>query len=275
MLQKYNRPIFFFGISLVIPWILWFFVVYLSHLSEKTPFILWVETILWLVGLVAPFFVAMYLFFKDSELLKDFKKRFSFNGVHFSSIFIILALTFGSIILAQAISVLLGYSADQFVVSGNPSFSSGMLVSAWFLIMFAPVVEELAWHSYGTDALRQKFSLFAASMIFAIYWALWHLPLGFVKGYYQNQVVVEWPVYGLNFILSVPVFMIIMNWLYYKNNRNILIPVAFHLCANVANEMFATHPDSKVIQTGIFAILAGYILWSERKMFFTKTLEEK
>ena len=112
----------------------------------------------------------MYLFFKDSELLKDFKKRFSFNGVHFSSIFIILALTFGSIILAQVISVLLGYSADQFVVS---------------------VVEELAWHSYGTDALRQKFSLFAASMIFAIYWALWHLPLGFVKGYYQNQVVVE------------------------------------------------------------------------------------
>ena len=129
----------------------------------------------------------MYLLFKASELLKDFKKRFSFNGAHFSSIFIILALTFGSIILAQAISVLLGYSADQFVVSGNPSFSSGMLVSAWFLIMF----EELAWHSYGTDALRQKFSLFAASMIFAIYWALWHLPLGFVKGYYQNQVVVE------------------------------------------------------------------------------------
>ncbi len=121
----------------------------------------------------AVFFVAMYLFFKDSELLKDFKKRFSFNGVHFSSICIILALTFGSIILAQTISVLLGYSADQCVASGNPSFSSGMLVSAWFLIMFAPVVEELAWHSYGTDALRQKFSLFAASMIFAIYWALY------------------------------------------------------------------------------------------------------
>jgi len=77
------------------------------------------------------------------------------------------------------------------VISGDPSFSSGMLVSAWFLIMFAPVVEELAWHSYGTDALRQRFSLFTTSMIFAVYWVLWHLPLGFVKGYYQNQVVVE------------------------------------------------------------------------------------
>ena len=69
--------------------------------------------------------------------------------------------------------------------------------------------------------------------------------------------------------------MIIMNWLYYKNNRNIFVPVVFHLCANVANEIFATHPDSKIIQTGMLAIFAGYILWSERKMFFEKNFSEK
>jgi abortive infection protein len=64
-------------------------------------------------------------------------------------------------------------------------------------------------------------------------------------------------------------FVFIINWLYYKSGRNVLVVILFHLVANVSNEIFATHPDSKVIQTGLFALLMGYILVKERKLFFS------
>src|SRR5699024_11589067 len=76
-----------------------------------------------------------------------------------------------SILLAQAISLLFGYSITQFSFSEDFSFTGGVF-SAWFLLLIAPILEELAWHSYGTDSLRRRFTLFTTSMIFAVFWAL-------------------------------------------------------------------------------------------------------
>ncbi|MEB3037518.1 CPBP family intramembrane glutamate endopeptidase, partial [Capnocytophaga ochracea] len=43
-----------------------------------------------------------------------------------------------------------------------------------------------------------------------------------------------------------------------------------HLVANVSNEIFANHTYSKLIQTGLFALLVGYILIKERRLFFSR-----
>jgi uncharacterized protein len=55
-----------------------------------------------------------------------------------------------SILLAMAISLIFGYSPPQFVITGHFTFSSGVFPVRLLLIL-APVIEELAWHSYGTD----------------------------------------------------------------------------------------------------------------------------
>jgi len=67
---------------------------------------------------------------------------------------------------------------------------------------------------------------------------------------------------------------LIMNWLYYKTKRNILLPVIFHITAVYFNEIFATHPDSKIIQTLLLAILAGYLIIKDKKFFFSKDLSQ-
>ncbi|NLJ15127.1 MAG: CPBP family intramembrane metalloprotease, partial [Ignavibacteria bacterium] len=248
-MKKYNRPIFFFGLSLLIPWVLWFTVAYISHLPEQSSSLIFIQALLAILGLLAPTFVAAYLFLSDKELLNDLKKRFisqkGFNPIY---TFLVFTLIFISIVIAQLISLLFGHSIDQFYISGSPSFTSSLL-SPWFILLFAPAVEELAWHSYGTDALRQRFNLFTTSIIFALYWAFWHLPLSFIDGYYHSNVVEEGLLYSLNYVFSLFVLIILMNWLYYKTNRNIFITIVFHCSANVSNEIFATHPDSKVIQT--------------------------
>ncbi len=270
IIKKYNRPVFFFGLSLLIPWVLWFSVAYLSNLLEQSSSLIFIQALLAILGLLAPTFVAAYLFLSDKELFSDLKKRF-IRHKGFSPIYILLAFTliFVSIIVAQLISLLFGHSIDQFYISGSPSFTSALL-SPWFILLFAPVVEELAWHTYGTDALRQRFNLFTTCMIFSLYWAFWHLPLSFIDGYYHSNVVEEGFLYSLNYVFSLFIFVILMNWLYYKTNRNIFITIIFHCSANVSNEIFATHPDSKVIQTVLLLIVTIVVLIKEKEMFFRK-----
>lgn len=270
MIERYNKPIFFYGLSLVIPWIFWFVAAYISHIPDNSSALIALQGALGILGLIAPAFVAAYLFLTNRELGADLKQRF-FRVKRSNSFYTIIAvmLIFISMILAQLISTLFGYGIEQFYISGSPSFTSALL-SPWFILIFAPVVEELAWHSYGTDTLRRKFNLFNTSIIFAVYWVFWHLPLSFIKGYFHSNIVAEGWVYSLNFVFSLFVFVVLMNWLYYKTNRNIIITILFHLSANISNEIFATHPMSKVIQTGILLIISIVVLVVDRKMFFSK-----
>ncbi len=272
MLEKYNKPIFFYSFSLVIPWIFWFLAAYISHLPTSGNSIeKFSQGFFGILGLIFPMLIASYLFFRNKTLKKDLITRsvhIKNSKTHF--LLIAIFLIFISMVVAQLISVLFGYSIKQFYISGHTSFQSA-LFSPWFILLFAPVVEELAWHSYGTDCLRRKFNLFKTSIIFALYWTIWHIPLSFIQGYYHSTVIAEGWIYSLNFIFSLFVFVILMNWLYYKTNRNILITIIFHLSANISNEIFATHPVSKVIQTGILLIVATIILIKERKLFFAST----
>ncbi|MEG8946957.1 CPBP family glutamic-type intramembrane protease [Ignavibacteria bacterium 4137-Me] len=270
MLERYNKTFFFYGLSLIIPWILWFIVAYFSHLESYDSSINFLMSVLGILGLIAPALVASYLFLIDKDLMKDLKNRI-FNIQRFNAFYLVITFLLipFSIVIAQLISVIFGHSLSQFYISGKPTFTS-LVYSPWFILIFAPIVEELAWHSYGTDTLRRKYNLFTTSLIFSFYWVIWHLPLSFIKGYYHSNVVAEGLVYSLNFIFSLFVFVILMNWLYYKTKRNIFTAIIFHLNANISNEIFATHPDSKVIQTGLLLLVAIIILKYDKEMFFSK-----
>jgi membrane protease YdiL (CAAX protease family) len=74
----------------------------------------------------------------------------------------------------------------------------------------------------------------------------------------------------MNFMISIIPFVILMNWLYYKTHRSILVAILFHITAGWFNEIFNTHPDSKIIQTIILFILSIVIIIRERDLFFRK-----
>ncbi|GAA8967734.1 hypothetical protein HpSP79_16120 [Helicobacter pylori] len=101
-----------------------------------------------------------------------------------------------------------------------------------------------------------------------MFWAFWHLPLAFVKDYYQSQVLAEGALYTVNFVFSLIIFVLLMNWLYIKSGRSISVDILFHFCANLGNEIFSTHPDIKVIQTVIFSGIVLWVLIKEKSLFF-------
>ena len=107
-------------------------------------------------------------------------------------------------------------------------------------------------------------------MVFAVYWVVWHVPLSSINGYYQSNVMLSGWIYSLNFVLSLFPFVVLMNWLYLRTGRNVCVAVVFHTTAVAFNEAFQTHPDSKVIQTGLLLLLTSVVLWRERVLFFQK-----
>lgn len=268
IIQKYKHPILFYGLSIAIPWILWFIAAYISHNAPDNRQFVLISSGLSLLGLIAPVIVALFLILPNKEVKRDFLNRFfHFKTIKLRYLFITCLLMLTSILLAQLVSLLFGYGLNQFHITGSYTFTSGVL-PVWFLLLAAPLIEELAWHSYGTDCLRARFNLFTTSMIFALFWGFWHFPLSFIKDYYHSNLVESGLIYSLNFIVSLFPFVIIMNWLYYKTNRNVFVTIVFHITAGYFNEIFATHPMSKVIQTVLLLFLSIYLIIKDKELFF-------
>lgn len=274
IVEKYRRPLLFYSLSTATSWLFWFVAAYVSHITPVESMYVSIASIFGFIGLISPMVIAFLFIYKDTDLRDDLVKRIvNCKTVKPVYIFLTCFLMLASILTAQAISLFFGYSASQFSISGDFSFSSGIF-PVWFLLLIAPVIEELAWHSYGTDSLRSRFNLFNTSLIFAVFWALWHLPLSFIKDYYQSNLVETGVIHALNFPLSLLPFVLLMNWLYYKTGRNVLVAVVFHITAGYFNEIFSTHPDSKIIQTVLLTVLAVVVVLKERDFFFKRAYQE-
>ncbi len=269
---RYRNPALFYTLSTLIPWAFWFAAGYVSRITPYQEKYLEIASLLAFVGLLAPLGVVYALTAKDKGVRKDISKRF-FNFGDIKPVYVLLCCGImpASIMLAQAISLLFGYSPEQFIITGNFTFSSGVF-PVWFLLILAPLIEELAWHSYGTDSLRSRFNLFNTSLIFGIIWGVWHMPLSSIRDYYQSNVVNDGLIYGLNFLVSIIPFVLLMNWLYYKTGRNIIISIVFHITAGLFNELFAPHPDTKIIQTVLLCILAAVVVWRDKEFFFSRNM---
>jgi membrane protease YdiL (CAAX protease family) len=269
-IEKYRHPVLFYVLSTAIPWSLWFAAAAASHQAPETSLAKVSVGVLGVAGLLGPTLVAFWMIWPSPDLRDDLRRRLvDLRGVRPVYLALTCFLMLASILAAQAISLLFGHSAHQFHLAGKSSFSAGIF-PGWFLLFLAPLVEELAWHSYGTDCLRQRMNLLKTSLLFAVFWGLWHMPLSFIKGYYHSNLAQTGPLYSLNFIVSLFPYVILMNWLYYKTGRSILVAVVFHITAGGFNEMFATHPDSKVIQTVLLLVVTAVIVLRDKRFFLKK-----
>ena len=270
IISRYRHPFLFYGLCTVIPWTFWFGAAYVSHITPTNDFLGAVVGILGVLGLLGPTVIAFSIIWPHPELREDIRNRIiGLKGIGITYGLLTCFLMLASILLAQAISLLFGHSADQFHLAGKSSFTAGIF-PGWFLLLLAPLVEELAWHSYGTDSLRQRMNLLKTSLLFAVFWAIWHMPLSFIKGYYHSNVAETGLIYSINFMVSLVPYVILMNWLYYKTHRSILVAVVFHITAGCFNELFRTHPDSKVIQTVLLLVLSIVVVMKDRDFFLQR-----
>lgn len=266
--SRYRHPLAFYVLATAIPWALWFTAAWLSNQPNPSQTTIAVMTGLGLAGLAAPVVVAIWFIRRDGLTRDVLTRLVAPRGTRAWVWLAAVALLPAALLVATAISIPFGYDLSQFEFRNGFSFASGLL-PAWITLLLAPVLEEIAWKTYGTDALVSRMKVLWASLVFGVVWVLWHVPLGFIKGYYQAEVVEEGAIHSLNLAVSLIPFVILMNWLYYRAGRSVLVAIVFHLAANFGNELFLTHPDTKVIQTALLLVLSVIVVWRDRELFLT------
>ena len=175
-----------------------------------------------------------------------------------------------ALFLATALSLLFGQSAVQFFLSSDYKIMDGQVLLSVLILFLAPTFEELGWRGYGVDSIRSKFSLFKTTILFAALWGLWHLPLFFINGYYQHELWNTSIVYVINFFAQVLVATILMNWIYYKNDRSISAAILFHFMFNLFSVLFQTEQFTKGIITIILLAISIVIIIRNKASFFDK-----
>lgn len=175
-------------------------------------------------------------------------------------IFFQLVINVASILL----STLWGGSLGQFQISAY--VAGAPVVFVLMTLVYGPLPEELGWRGYGLDALRTRMNLLEASLVLAAFWGLWHLPLHFMPGSFQ-QGLLEYPPALIAYIVAFFPGSIIMSWVYYRTGRSTLTAILIHYFGNLSGELFRMSLETRVIQTLLALLLAGIILWREWPMF--------
>ena len=109
-------------------------------------------------------------------------------------------------------------------------------------------------------------NLLQASLLLGAIWGIWHLPLVFMEGSFQRELLAVPGAFVGYFVAFFP-GSILMSWIYYRTNRSTLSAILFHFAGNASGEMLAIAPETRIIQTGFGVLFAGVVLWKEWPMF--------
>jgi len=257
------KPLSYFALVFVLTWVPWSFAAYYSYQPRVNLY----SNLFALLGLLGPFFAALIMIWNpgDQDLKNDFKVRLvSLKLIRPGYVPVILLLSPFALFLSTWLSVGAGRSADQFHLSGG---FANMLP----IILLAPTFEELGWRGYGMDSLRAKFGMMRATLWFSVLWAMWHLPLFFIDHSYQHGLWNSSSIYVANFFVATIPVAILMNWVYYKNNRSIVAGILFHMALDATAEAFRTEQFTKCIWTGVLLLISSVVIAGNRPFFFEKS----
>jgi hypothetical protein len=266
------KPFKFFLLTFLFSWILLFSSGYLSSSADAKSS----TYILFSIAVVMPTAVALFMIYSSGSdwLQKDFLNRLrNVKLLHSRHVLFAIFLMPFSVLLATGISLLFGEPAKQFNFSTAFFSMGGAPVMVWLIAMFqAPIFEEIGWKGYGVDSLTLKGrSLFVSTLLFALLWASWHLPLFTISGYYHNSILHANILYAVNFIVSIFPIAFLGNWVFYKTNRSILACIVFHAMANLSMSVLDTGQVAKCIVTVILVVIALIVIVKDSSLWFEKT----
>lgn len=141
----------------------------------------------------------------------------------------------------------------------------GLVPFAAALMAFGPIPEELGWRGYAQDVLERTRGWFGASLVVGVGWALWHVPLFFIPGTYQNGLYATSPVLVVDFGIQFLVLALVMGWLRARERSSILSAILFHFCINFVGELIGLPPGAMVLRTAVQAVCVGAIIILSRR----------
>ena len=107
-----------------------------------------------------------------------------------------------------------------------------MLAAVFPMMIIGGGLEEIGWRGFLQPALEKKMPFWLAAIVVGVIWGVWHLPLRFVPGTFQDEI---------SFFLYIG-FTILMSFLLGAIQRltgSVAASVAFHAWVNVVLSVFS------------------------------------
>ena len=118
------------------------------------------------------------------------------------------------------------------------------------LVVF-PLGEEFGWRGFAYPRLVARFGVVRGALVLGVGWALWHL------AYSVTPQRAAFDVVGfLLLLLELPLFSVILAWLFERADRSLAVAIAFHAGAHLDHFEPATRDEMR-LQGVFFIVLAA------------------
>ena len=264
MKKKLFSPWPFFALTFAWTWSFWGLAVALQRPMGEFPVPLLVA-----LGGVGPMVVGIALTYLTREPAdrRDYWKRvFDIKRIHPSW----LAVTLLTVPLLITLAVILNLLTGGIGASLEPRFQANLLSIlpfAVFTLFFGPIPEELGWRGFALDSLQAKYNALGSSLILGILWTIWHAPLFFIPGSYQNGLLFGTIAFWW-FMLDKTFQSILMTWIYNNTGRSTLTAILFHFMINFTGELFVLSARTDIFQIIVWALaaLVVVIIWKPKTL---------
>jgi len=249
-MMKRKEIILFLILTFLFSWIIWGSALLLITLKYKVSGVLLISLIT--LGSFGPSIIGVILtiyFGGKVEVTKLFKRLTIYKFKPWLYIFVILLCP---IVMTLSIFIhnLLGGNLNYFN-SINPI--QIILVFIFILILGGPLGEEIGWRGFVLARLQKTNSSVKSAMILGVIWAIWHIPLFFLKGSSQYGFP-----YGIFFVNTIA-FSIIIAYVLNKSGESLFLSMLFHGAFNTSLSCINIMPQ--ITHTLRPIIIAIFILW--------------
>jgi len=172
-----------------------------------------------------PLFAALTLIYFANNNIKSLTLQLTKWKLHPGWYFLALLLPF-----IETIILLILWLFDAPVSVANRPFTD-YITRFFTTLLIAGSLEEFGWRGYLQPRLQKKYSALSSSLFIGLIWALWHFPVVYFGGAtYEPQDFI-----GL--LILLPLFSVVMAWLYNSTRGALLIPMLFHASVNTPNPL--------------------------------------
>ena len=237
------RVTLFLCVCFAVSWGIWAPLVF-DGVSEKTSWLLYYG------GVVGPAIAAFLCATRESLIRRSFQWRVPV-------IWYVVAIALPFATRAVALTAVLLLDDRRPLPAFRPLAAiAGITVLVLLLVPF----EEIGWRGFLLPLLQRRYSPLASSLVIAVIWALWHVPLAWASVGYQRTPR-PW-LYMLQFFITIIPISCLMTWLFNRTSESIIIATLFHAAINVADYVLVLPPDlGQAVLFATTALLAAAAIY--------------
>jgi membrane protease YdiL (CAAX protease family) len=146
----------------------------------------------------------------------------------------------------------------------------------WYLMVAATALstvvggqagEEIGWRGYALPRLAARLGLGGASVVLGAIWAIWHLPLFYLRG--ADTYGQSFPAY----LLQVTAVSVAMAWLYWRTRGSLLLVMLMHAAVNnlrLVPSVPRTEASPFLPSASLMSWLVAVALWMAAGFFLVR-----